>query len=222
MTRNRLLLLLLPLALAGCGGLLGGGPPAELYRFGGVAQPAEAPAPETGRSILVSYSGAAFEAESGGDRILTATGASVSYVAAARWVAPASDLFDGALLRSLDGLSPAIRIVRPGDVSRPDFTLAVDVRRFEAVYLGAEAPEALVEANVRLIRRSDRMIVGEWPVAAREPADANRVTSIVAAFDRATAAVTARINDHVGRTAAQAYIPSAMRAGLAVQPVAER
>ena len=34
----------------------------------------------------------------------------------------------------------------------------------------------------------------------REPADANRVTSIVAAFDRATAAVTARINDHMSQT----------------------
>ena len=221
MTWNRLTLLL-PLALAGCGGLLGGGPPAELYRFGGAATPAEASQADVGRSILVSYSGADFEAESGGDRILTVTGASVSYVAAARWVAPAAELFDGALVRSLDGLSPAIRIVQPGDVSRPDFTLAVDVRRFEAAYLGAEAPEALVEANVRLIRRSDRTIVGEWPVAAREPADANRVTSIVAAFDRATAAVTARINAHVSQTVPQTYIPSAVGAGVAVQPVAER
>ncbi|HYJ52960.1 MAG TPA: ABC-type transport auxiliary lipoprotein family protein [Allosphingosinicella sp.] len=205
MIPHRFLILVLPIALASCGGLLGGGRPAELYRFGGAAAaPAEAPQPAMGQSILVSYRGADFEAESRGDRILTATGASVSYVAEARWIAPASQLFDGALMRSLGHLSPAIRIVRPGDVPRADFTLSVDVRRFEAVYLGAEAPEALIEANVQLIRRSDRTIVGEWPVSSREPADANRVTSIVAAFDRATATVTARISDltrdTVGRT----------------------
>ncbi|TMJ19887.1 MAG: hypothetical protein E6G92_09005 [Alphaproteobacteria bacterium] len=222
MTRKHLILLL-PLALAGCGGLLGGGRPAELYRFGDAAAAApDAAAPERGRSILVSYPGADFEAESRGDRILTATGASLSYVADARWVAPASELFDGAMIRSLGRLSPAVRMVRPGDITRPDFTLSVDVRRFEAVYLGGEAPEALVEANVRLIRRSDRAIVGEWPVAAREPADANRVTSIVAAFDRATAAVTARVNDLVSQTVAQTYVPSAMAVGVAVQPVSQR
>jgi cholesterol transport system auxiliary component len=223
MILHRFLILILPVALASCGGLLGGGRPAELYRFGGAAAaPAEAAQPAMGQSILVSYRGADFEAESRGDRILTVTGASVSYVAEARWIAPASQLFDGALLRSLGQLSPAIRIIRPGDVPRADFTLSVDVRRFEAVYLGAEAPEALIEANVQLIRRADRAIVGEWPVAAREPADANRVTSIVAAFDRATAAVTARINTHVSQTVAQTYIPSAAAAGVAVQPVAER
>lgn len=220
MTRKSLILLL-PLALAGCGGLLGGGGPAGLYRFGAESPPATE-AQATGQSILVSYRGAEFEPESRGDRILTATGGSVSYVADARWIAPASQLFDGALLRSLGSLSPAIRIVRPGDIPRPDFTLDVDVRRFEAAYLGGDAPEAIVEANVRLIRRSDRSIVGEWPVAAREPAAENRVTAIVAAFDRATNAVTARINALTGETVGRTYIPpSATVAGLAVQPVAQ-
>ena len=84
------------------------------------------------------------------------------------------------------------------------------------------APEAIVEANARLIRRSDRAIVGEWPVSAREPAAENRVTAIVAAFDRATNAVTARINALTGETVGRTYIPSTRVAGIAVQPVAER
>ena len=143
---------------------------AELYRFGSAPpRRRQRRRRRRGQSILVSYPGADFEAESRGDRILTVTGASASYVADARWVAPAADCSTARWCASIDRLSPAIRIVRPGDVPRPDFTLAVDVRRFEAAYLGAEAPEALVEANVRLIRRSDRTIVGEWPVAAASP-----------------------------------------------------
>lgn len=197
------------LATAGCGGLLGGGAAADLYRFGDAPPAAPPPPAATGQSILVSYGGADFEAESSGDRILTVNGATLSYVADARWVAPAADLFDGALFRSLDGLAPAIRIVRPGQIPRADFTLTVDVRRFEAVYAGAQAPEALIEANVRLIRRSDRTIVGEWPVMSREAAGENRVTAIVAAFDRATAAVTARINDLTRETIGQTGISSA-------------
>lgn len=190
------------LATASCGGLLGGGSPADLYRFGDAPPAAPPQQAETGPPVVVSYGGADFEAESRGDRILTVSGTTMSYVADARWVAPAEELFDGALLRSLDGLAPAIRVVRSGQLPRTDFTLIVDVRRFEAVYTAPETPEAVIEASVRLVRRADRRIVGEWPVSTRQPAGENRVTAIVAAFDRATSAVAARINDFTRETVA--------------------
>ncbi len=42
------------------------------------------------------------------------------------------------------------------------------------------------------VRVADRQMVGDWPISAREHAQANRVGEIVAAFDRATQNVTSQ------------------------------
>jgi cholesterol transport system auxiliary component len=204
------LIVLAPLAatlfLGGCGGLLGGGGKADLYRFGNA--PAKAPVaqaqPPMSR-IVVAYSGAVFEPAIRDDRILTVTGAQASYIAKTRWVAPASDLFDTAEIGAIEARAPGIMLVRSGDLARAAFLLFVDVRRFEASYANGAGtpPEIVIEAQVRLVRRSDRAMVGDWPVAHREPAGENRVGPIVAAFDRATASVTAEIADRAGQEVAR-------------------
>jgi cholesterol transport system auxiliary component len=79
----------------------------------------------------------------------------------------------------------------------PDYALGIDVRRFEAEYVGgAEAPpEVVIEARLRLMRWADRTLIGEWPVVVREPATENRMAAIVDAFDRATTTAVTRIAD---------------------------
>lgn len=184
------------LLLAGCGGLLGGSNRADLYRFGTTAPPP--PAQTQADAVLVLYPGATFERAIEGDRILTVTGSTAAYVAQARWVASANELFDGVIRRAFEARTPAARIVRVRGAPLPDYALGIDVRRFEADYVnGPEAPpEIVVEARLRLMRWSDRTFIDEWPVIVREPAAENRLASIVDAFDRATAAVTLQLADH--------------------------
>ena len=179
--------------LGGCGG-----GHADLYRFGmqPVAESQAAP-PAAARSISILYGGARFEPAIDGDRILTVTGSQAAYVADARWVSRASDLFDSATRRAFDLRMPSAQMVRLVGAPPPDFALGIEVRRFEADYVGGAAapPEIVIEARVRLVRWSDRTLVAEWPVTSRETAQENRVGPIVDAFDRGTATVVARIAD---------------------------
>jgi cholesterol transport system auxiliary component len=201
----------LALMLSGCGSLLGGGRPAELYRFGsqpaGQAQGVEASA---ARPVTILYVGANFESVADTDRILTVTGSQAAYVAGARWIAPASDLFDGAIRQAFDHRTTAARIVRLRSVPLPDYALGIDVRRFEADYVGGAAapPQIVIETRVRLMRWADRVVIAEWPVESREAAQENRIATIVDAFDRGTSTVVARIADLTQETLARTPPPA--------------
>ena len=203
------LLVVATLLLAGCGGLLGGGEnPAALYRFGnGSAPPAAPDGARVGPVRSVSYRGAVFPVESRGDRILTARGSNVAYVADARWIAPAAELFDTALKREFARSLPGARLIDPIQGPRTDFALSIDVRRFEASYEGAEAPVVAMDANVKLIRWIDRTIIGEWTFSSRKPATENRVAAIVAAYDEATTEIIGQIQGAVSRFAGNAPVP---------------
>ena len=187
----------LALLLAGCSGLLGGGS-ADMYRFGSIpaAEPMAVPA-DAARPVSIVYVGANFERAIDGDRILTVTGSQAGYVADARWIAPASEMFDAAALRAFEQRAPSARIVRLRGSPLPEYAMGIDVRRFEVDYsAGAGAPpDIVIETRVRLMRWADRTLIAEWPVVSRETARENRVSIIVDAFDRGTATVVARIAD---------------------------
>ena len=195
----------LTLLLAGCGGLLGGGGTADLYRFGSLPSPAAEAAPPAGRPAMVVFAGSTFEPAIDGDRILTVTGSQAGYVAGARWIAPAPELFDSATVRAFEQRAPSARIVRIRGSPLPDYALGVDVRRFEVDYAGGAAapPEVVIEARARLMRWSDRTLVDEWHVASREPATENRVAAIVQAFDRGTASVVTQVADRAQQSLAR-------------------
>lgn len=189
-------LLIAVLSLSGCGGLLGGSGRADLYRFGNTAALGDASPPAAvTQPVPVFFPGSIFQPAIEGDRILTVTGAQARYIAGARWISPAADLFDAATVTELERLAPSVRIIRAGGLPSAEYILVIDVRHFEASYSrGAKMPpDVIVDARAKLIRRSDRSILAEWPVAHSEPAQDNRVTAIVAAFERSTAVVTGQI-----------------------------
>jgi len=82
------------------------------------------------------------------------------------------------------------------------------VRRFEAVYESGDAPVITVEANAKLIRWTDRTIVGEWAFVSRKSASENRMTSIVSAYDEATIEIIDKIRGVVGQLADDGKIPA--------------
>ena len=170
-------------ALGGCA-LLGGGKPAQLYRFGATEAAAAASPVAAGRTVALGT--VAFAEESEGDRILTVTGSEAAYIKASRWVAPASELFTTAAERAFDRVG--VRLVRRGQPFTTDSSLVLEVPTFEARYEnGAKAaPIVVVEVRASLLSGTDRRLIGETAYTARQPAAENRVGAIVEAFDVAT------------------------------------
>jgi len=181
-------------ALASCA-VLATPDPLQLYRFGG--SPAFAAPPDAAgggcEPASLSLRRVDFPDASGGDRLLAVTGTETAYIKGARWVSPASTLFEDALRNAfVDGAACAR--LGTGPFTRGGMVLGVDVRQFEAVYPAeGAAPQVNVVVMVRLVSPGDREVVAEERVVVVEDAEANRVAAIVDAFDRASAEANRRI-----------------------------
>ena len=173
------------LALAGCS-LLSSPDPVSLYRFGDMDPP---PTSARADRTVVVLNPIEFPQGASGDRILTATGGQVAYLAGARWIGPSEALYRGSLqaefLRSGHSVSVSDRRQAP----RSGLALDLDVTSFEARYLdGPDAPPVVyVTGRARLIA-PDRTVQAERTFISQQPAAENRVSSVVSAFDAATAA----------------------------------
>lgn len=196
--RAAVLTLALPLILGGCISVFPKAAPVQMYRFGEpAAAPAAPAAPAATAPVAVLKGPITFPPASGGDRLLTVTGAENAYIGGARWVAPAASLFDEALLKAFDAPG-APRLVARGEPLAAASTLRLDVRAFEARYPG---PVAKVQVRATLIRNADRALIGEKMFDAEVPAADNRQTAIVAAFDQAVGQVLAGLRDWTAATA---------------------
>jgi len=191
-------------ALAACVTVFPETKPAQMYRFGGAA-PAEAAAEPTASADQVGvFKGrTSFARAVATDRILTINGAEASYIADARWVSPASVLFDEALSQAFDDNTGPARLVVRGEVSRAAYFLRLDVRNFEAVYdHGARAaPTVVVRVRAVLTRSADRVLAGDQVFEVKVRAGSNRVGSIVQAFDEASSEAIGKLVDWANATA---------------------
>jgi cholesterol transport system auxiliary component len=191
------------LALCGCITVFPKTKDAQLYRFGETVEARAAnPAGPTAaaRGLLISTR---FTHSAEGDRILTTTGAETAYIAQARWVEPASVLFDEAASRAFEGGGSPFRLMRAGDISSSSARLRISVETFEADYpeAGHGAPTIVVRARVLLEPPAGHGAPVEQVFVSSQPASENRVGPIVAGFEAATHDVLGQI---VAFTAAQA------------------
>jgi cholesterol transport system auxiliary component len=188
------------LALGGCA-LLSSPDPVQTYRFGG---PAAGAAAAEGRADLrqVSLRRVQFPEAVEGDRILGVTGTETAYIAGARWVSPASDLYMESLEDAFSAQAARVRLLGPRELTRGERSLDVDIRAFEARYdTPGAAPLIVVTARARLMALPERTVAAERTFTVRQPAAANRVSAIVEAFDIATRDLNTQI---VGWTDANA------------------
>jgi len=190
----------LALGLSACVTLIPETKPAQLYRFGGGVAEASSAARTEG-SVGVVLSGSSFPRASSGDQILTLTGSQAAYVAGARWVAPASILFDEALAQAFDRNTGPARLITRSEVRPASSLLRLDVRRFETVYDPgkATAPVVVVRVRATLTARDDRTQVAEEIFEAQVRASDNRVGQIVAAYDAAVGEVLEAVVDWSNR-----------------------
>ena len=189
------------LALSGCISLLPKTKPSHLYRFG---QPTSGePATAAQGQVGVFRTNATFQRESGGDRILTITNGEVAYVAETRWVAPATILWDQAVLAAFDADPGPVRLISRGEPASAAYILRLDVRNFETRYEnGAKAaPTVFVRVRAAMTRGTDRVAIAERIFEKQVTAADNRVGAIIPAYDKAVAEV---LKDVVAWTSDQA------------------
>ncbi len=153
----------LMLTLSGCVSI---GPklkPVQMYRFVfdptqmGKSQPAPPAADVPPIGIVLGT--IIFPQDSSGDRITTIEGNEVSYVAQSRWTAPAQELFNEAVGEGFARSAISARLEARGP-SAANYRLDIVVRQFESVY-SHNRPSVAVAFDARIIRLSDKAVVGE-------------------------------------------------------------
>ena len=182
------------LALGGCA-LLSTPDPVQTYRFGG---PAAVSAAAEGQSGLreVNLRRVQFPEAVEGDRLLGVTGTETAYIAEARWVSPASDLYMESLENAFAAQATRVRLIGPRELIRGERSLDIDMRAFEARYEAPGAvPTVVVTARARLLALPDRTVTAERTFTVQQPAGANRISAIVEAFDIATRDLNTQIVD---------------------------
>ena len=168
--------------LAGCITLFSKEKPVQLYMFGAAVQP---PPAAPGAPFVVRVGALDFDQGAGGDRILTVTGDEAAYIDGARWVAPASELFEEALEHGFNTAGGRARLVPPGP-ARVDYRLSLQVSRFETRYASRGSPPTIVvHLHATLERQSDMAVMAEKEIDEEAPASADRVGAIVKAYDTA-------------------------------------
>ena len=193
------------LALGGCSGLLtsrSAAPVTYVLRPAIAADAAAAPAPMSGRPSAPSLQVQRVAAAPGYARdelLLTQPDRRLDVYAASRW----PDALPVVVERlAVDALREHGGWSVVHDAAAPfaaDQLLRVTVRRFDAEYTGAGGPPTVrVVLDATLARRGDRAVLAAFTAEASSAATEDRMSAIVAAFERATGEVLSEL----ARTAA--------------------
>ncbi|MEJ8405603.1 ABC-type transport auxiliary lipoprotein family protein [Brevundimonas vesicularis] len=192
-------------ALSGCA-LLSSPDPVQNYRFG-LPMAAPSAVGDTPAPLTVSIRRIEFPQATGDDKILGVTGLETAYIGGARWVSPASTLFDDSLKAAFANRADRIRVLGRREPGTPPLILQVTVTTFEARYAAPGAvPDVVVTARAQLRSTPERRAGGgtirpeegrsvERIFTVTQPAGDNRVSAIVAAFDTATRDINTQIAD---------------------------
>lgn len=180
------------MALSACA-LLATPEPVQSYRFGEAA-PAASAALSVASPTEVTLRRVEFPQAVEGDRLLGVTGTETAYIAGARWVSPAADLYMASIENAFTARATRVRLIGPRELIRARRSLDIDVRSFEARYEApGRAPTIVITARARLLALPDRTVAAEQVFTIEQPATANRVSAIVEAFDIATRDLNTRI-----------------------------
>jgi cholesterol transport system auxiliary component len=195
------------LALAGCGSLLGGGQPTQLYRVNPVrAFPTDLP--HLPVQLLVDEPLAPAGLDTA--RIaLTRSAVSIEYFADSEWTDRVPLVVQTALLESFENSRAVNAIEREAGGLRADFILKTEIRHFEALYDSPKAaPVVWVAIMSRLVNPADGEIIARNTFERREQASENQIPAIAVAFDQALGGV---IEDIVVWTARNPALSSRRR-----------
>jgi cholesterol transport system auxiliary component len=165
----------------------------QLYRFDDLATaPAAAPVPAR---FTVRATVSAFTAPAAGDRILSASGDNTAYIAQARWVSSARDEFGDALAHAFESHPGPAALLGPGEPVSADKRLFVQVDTFEVRFVDGPhtAPHVVIALRAALESARNPGMRQAREFQAEVPAEANAMSAIVPAFDKAVSDVLGQL-----------------------------
>jgi cholesterol transport system auxiliary component len=115
----------------------------------------------------------------------------------ASWAKAPSDQLQDTVLRALEDSRKIAAVARKGSGLAADYTLLMEIRRYDADYAGHAVPAATIEVNAKLLRSPDQSIVASRTFLQAVPATATDTASVTQAF---TAALGAIAHDIAGWT----------------------
>lgn len=152
------LVIVLPMALAGCSGQ------PERTTFDLTAPANVGPMSGLRAQLVVNEPTTVQALDS--DRILVREGAALSYLRDAQWADRLPKLFQARLIQTFENASRLGRVGRPGDRVIPDLALNADIRSFG---IETETNQAVVEVTVRIISDRTGKVAAARGFAARVP-----------------------------------------------------
>jgi cholesterol transport system auxiliary component len=188
------------LTLTGCITLLPKTKPAQLYRFGYAPELVEQKAQAAGTAgavgktpVGIVFGTVTFPQDSAGDRIVTVEGSEVAYVAEARWTSAASGMFKNAISTGFARGGQTVTL-EPRGPTAANFRLDISVRKFETDY-DHKRPTVSVALDARLIRLSDRMVVGQKFISADVAVRKSDMSLMADGYNQATTQVVTGLID---------------------------
>jgi cholesterol transport system auxiliary component len=103
----------------------------------------------------------------------------------ASWAKAPTDQLRDAVLRALEDSRKITAVARKGSGLAADYTLLMDVRRYDADYAGQAVPAATIEVNAKLLHSPDQAIVASRTFLQAVPATATDTASVAQAFGTA-------------------------------------
>lgn len=106
-----------------------------------------------------------------------------------QWARSPGDMLEDTVLHALEDSGRIAVVSRQGSGVAADYRLLLDVRRFESDYAGGAMPAATIEVTAKLLHVRDQRLAGSRTFLQAQPAASPAVADVVAAFERALAAV---------------------------------
>jgi cholesterol transport system auxiliary component len=170
--------------LAGCVSLLPETTPASIYRL---STPEPSGGSAMNRQVVRVDLPLAPRGIASDEIAISLQHGELAFIDGAKWISTTPRLVQDLVISAIDAYEPDLIASRPEDGVNAEYELHTEVRSFEAVYRdGPDAPPtAIVQMRVRMVRLSDRSLLGVQAVGAQARARTNTVGDIVAAFDAA-------------------------------------
>lgn len=115
----------------------------------------------------------------------------------AAWAMSPADQLEDAVLRPLEDSGRLRGVARQGSGIAADYTLAMELRRFESDYAGKPVPDAVVEVSAKLLYTRDQSVVASRTFVQRLPAPATNTAAVADTLGRALAQVAHDIDGWV-------------------------
>lgn len=107
----------------------------------------------------------------------------------ASWAKTPSEQVEDAVLRALEDSQKIAAVAPKGSGMASDYTLLMELRRYEADYAGNAVPAATIELNAKLLHSPDQAIVASRTFLQAVPARATDTASVAQAFGLALGAI---------------------------------